>query len=127
MPFNATPNSYVNVPDFATLNELADYLQLLDKNEALDSKYFDWKKDYEVIPQTADGWGDLCEKLNDLEQEKKSYENLTKWLYDDVYHVCRGRPIPKLRVILILRQAIIHLRSKLNCLINWSNIYFMSY
>jgi hypothetical protein len=38
-----------------------------------------------------------------------------------------GVVLPKLHVILILRQAIIHLRSKLNCLINWRNIYLMSY
>lgn len=30
----APPNSYVNVADFATIKELADYLLLLDKNEA---------------------------------------------------------------------------------------------
>jgi alpha-1,3-fucosyltransferase len=80
----APPNSYVNVADFATPKELAEYLLLLDNNEALYSKFFEWKRDYEVIPQTADGWCDLCEKLNDPAQERKSYGNLTKWWHEDV-------------------------------------------
>jgi hypothetical protein len=80
----APPNSYVNIADFKSPKQLAEYLLLLANNDALYSKYFDWKKDYEVIPQPTDGWCDLCEKLNDPMQERKSYENLAKWWYDDV-------------------------------------------
>jgi alpha-1,3-fucosyltransferase len=80
----APPHSYVNIADFKSPKELAEYLWLLDKNDALYSKYFDWKKNYEVVRKPLDGWCDLCEKLNDPHEPSKSYDNLAKWWYDDV-------------------------------------------
>ena len=79
----APPNSYVNIADFKSPKELADYLLLLSKNDALYSKYFDWKKDYEVINRPLNGWCDLCEKLNDPTLARKSYASVAKWWYDD--------------------------------------------
>lgn len=77
-------NSYINIADFKSLKELAEYLLLLDKNEALYNKHFDWKKDYEVIRKPRGGWCDLCEKLNDPTQERKSYRDLFKWWNEEV-------------------------------------------
>ncbi|XP_057368457.1 alpha-(1,3)-fucosyltransferase C-like [Daphnia carinata] len=79
----APPNSYVNIADFQSPKELAEYLMLLAKNDALYNKYFDWKKDYEVIRKPLNGWCDLCEKLNDPTVESKSYESVAKWWYDE--------------------------------------------
>jgi alpha-1,3-fucosyltransferase len=78
----APPNSYVNIADFKSPKDLADYLLLLSKNDALYSKYFDWKKDYEVINRPLNGWCDLCAKLNDPSSPKKSYSNVGTWWYD---------------------------------------------
>ena len=75
----APPNSYINVADF---NSPKDFLLLLSKNDALYSKYFDWKKDYEVINRPLNGWCDLCAKLNDPSSPKKSYSNVGTWWYD---------------------------------------------
>jgi hypothetical protein len=80
----APPHSYINIADFRSPKELADYLLLLDKNDALYRKYFDWKKNFEVINRPLNGWCDLCEKLNDPTQKRKSYENVAKWWYDDI-------------------------------------------
>ncbi|KZS14701.1 putative Alpha1,3-fucosyltransferase C [Daphnia magna] len=77
----APPDSYVNIADFRSPKELSEYLLLLAKNDALYSKYFNWKKDYEVINQPLDGWCDLCEKLNDPTLPAKSYSNMSSWWY----------------------------------------------
>ena len=80
----APPHSYIHVADFASPKDLAEYLLLLDKNEALYLKYFEWKKDYEVVARPLNGWCDLCEKLNRPEEPAKNYESMTKWWHDDV-------------------------------------------
>nr|CAH0112994.1 unnamed protein product [Daphnia galeata] len=78
------PDSYINAADFVSPKALAEYLYVLDTNPALYSKYFDWKKDWEVIRNPTNGWCDLCEKLNDPEQPPKSYEDIGNWYYDKV-------------------------------------------
>ena len=80
----APPHSYIHVADFKSPKELAEYLKLLDKNDALYLKYFEWKKDYDAVRGPLDGWCDLCEKLNDPQDPPKSYESMAKWWYDDV-------------------------------------------
>lgn len=38
------PHSYINVDNFKTVRELAEYLQYLDKNHTAYAEYFAWKK-----------------------------------------------------------------------------------
>nr|CDS30043.1 alpha(13)fucosyltransferase [Hymenolepis microstoma] len=38
------PHSYINVDDFASIQELAEYLQFLDKNDTAYAQYFAWTK-----------------------------------------------------------------------------------
>ena len=47
-PKVAIPRSYINVEDFATVKELGDYLNYLDKNDTAYNEYFDWKKEYKL-------------------------------------------------------------------------------
>jgi len=79
----APPNSYIHVAEFASPKDLADYLLLLDRNDALYAKYFEWRKDWEVERKPMIGWCDLCEKLNDPSIPAKSYTNLSKWWFQD--------------------------------------------
>ncbi len=79
----APPHSYIHVADFASLKDLSDYLFLLDRNDALYAKYFEWRKDWEVIREPKIGWCDLCEKLNDPSTTSKAYANLSKWWFQD--------------------------------------------
>ena len=44
----AIPGSYINVFDFSSLKELADYLLYLDQNDDEYNKYFEWKNRYKV-------------------------------------------------------------------------------
>jgi len=50
------------------------------------NKYFDWKKEWEVVKRPLNGWCDLCAKLNDPESSKKIkiYESISKWWFDDI-------------------------------------------
>jgi len=75
----APPHSYINIADFKSPKELADYLKLLDKNDALYLKYFEWKKFYQVVRRPMNGWCDLCAKLNEDVQVPKSYANVDEW------------------------------------------------
>lgn len=77
----APVHSYIHVGDFKSPKALADYLRLLDENEVLYLRYFDWKKDYQVVAHLTNGWCDLCKKLNDPQQPTKVYKNLTAWWF----------------------------------------------
>ena len=77
----APPFSYIDAADFKSPKALADYLKLLDENDGLYQKYFDWKKDYEVVSSPVSGWCELCEKLNDPEQKPKVYKDMTDWWF----------------------------------------------
>lgn len=81
----APPNSYIDVADFDSPQDLANYLLLLNQNDALYQKYFAWKKEYQVIRRPLNGFCDLCRKLNDPTTESnKSYESLRQWWYEQV-------------------------------------------
>nr|CAH0111096.1 unnamed protein product [Daphnia galeata] len=77
----APPHSFINIADFKSPKDLADYLKLLDTNDALYMEYFQWKKHYAVVRSPKKGWCDLCAKLNDpnLEKKIKSYEDVAEW------------------------------------------------
>ncbi|BHF75018.1 hypothetical protein SprV_0501811100 [Sparganum proliferum] len=45
----APPNSYIHVDDFENVEELARYLQYLDKNDTAYATYFAWKEHGEIL------------------------------------------------------------------------------
>ncbi len=45
----APPNSYINVDDFKSIEELADYLKYLDKNDTAYAAYFAWKEHGKIV------------------------------------------------------------------------------
>ena len=75
----APPHSYINIADFPSPKALADYLLLLDTNDALYMAYLRWRKHYHVIRRPMKGWCDLCRKLNDPVIEYKSYGDVADW------------------------------------------------
>ncbi|XP_032782993.2 alpha-(1,3)-fucosyltransferase C-like [Daphnia magna] len=77
-------NSYINVADFKSAKDLAEYLMLLHNNDALYRKHFDWKQDYELIRKPSNGWCNLCQKLNDPARVRKSYQDLFQWWNEQV-------------------------------------------
>jgi hypothetical protein len=65
----APPLSYIDVSDFKSPIDLANYLKLLDQNDGLYLKYFDWKKNYEVV--------------TDPSQRTKVYRDISDWWFQN--------------------------------------------
>ena len=71
----APPHSYINVADFASPEDLAEYLYYLNNNETAFNKYFEWKKYYTTIRNYRDySFCLLCEKLNNVNEPKSIFD-----------------------------------------------------
>ncbi len=81
----APPHSFINIADFKSPKDLAEYLTLLDKNDALYMEYLQWRKHYTVVKTPMKGWCDLCAKLNDPSQQTKTktYADVASWWIRD--------------------------------------------
>ena len=75
----APAGSFINALDFESPRDLADYLLLLDKNEALYASYFEWKRHYNVVIPSMRGWCDLCRMTHDENQPTKIYPDIKEW------------------------------------------------
>lgn len=74
----APPHSFINAARFSSVRQLADYLQLLDRNDTLYNEYFEWRNNYVVRENT--GMCHLCAALHHhRHQEPKVYRNFTDW------------------------------------------------
>ena len=76
-PSVAPPGSYINVRDFASIKELAEFLKRVGSDPQLYSQYFQWYSHYEV----ADMSRATCELCARLYQSKttKVYEDVLQW------------------------------------------------
>ena len=45
----APPHSYINAEDFSSVEQLAEYLQLVAKNDSLFASYFWWRDYYKPL------------------------------------------------------------------------------
>jgi len=104
----APPQSYINAAQFPSVRHLADYLNLLDKNDTLYNEYFWWKKHYVVRDVSVEtalraanaeenarkiknsveeklAMCQLCQLLhlqqhhNIIRHQQKIYRNMTDW------------------------------------------------
>ena len=78
----APKESFINVDDFSSPNELADYIIWLDNHDEEYLKYFEWRELYQIDPAYPRPWCQLCEKLHQ-DRPNKSYENLKTWWKKD--------------------------------------------
>ena len=79
----AIPGSYINVMDFKTVKQLAEYLQYLDKNNTAYNEYFKWRLKYKVFPSNIDlSMCQICKwYVAKSPLEPKVYDDLeTHWL-----------------------------------------------
>ena len=74
----APPHSFIDLRQFESAKQLADYLLLLDRSDHLYACYFEWKRNYKITYPTMDGWCDLCRLAH------KSHILPTK-IYDDIH------------------------------------------
>ena len=72
----AIPGSYIDVDDFGSIKELADYLLYLDKNDDEYNKYFTYKRTF--TGGTENLFCRICKKLNSEEANQYSQVILSK-------------------------------------------------
>ena len=86
----AIPGSYINVNDFGSIKELAEYLLYLDKNDDAYNKYFAYKTKY--VNGVGDLYCSICEKLNSKEAKEYSEVKLSEeFNYENNCGMNRGK------------------------------------
>ena len=75
----APPHSYIDILDFPSVDSLARYLRVLDRNSSAYNEYFDWRTRYKVTPGMRTGWCQLCKMLHDDSLPRKVYKDLGKF------------------------------------------------
>ena len=70
----AVPGSFINVMDFKTVKDLADYLLMLDKNDTAYNEYFLWKKRY-YVDEPPSWTCKMCAMLNNDSLPMKTYDH----------------------------------------------------
>ena len=74
------PKSVINVKDFASPKDLADYLRYLDSHDDAFLEYLQWKRRYSIKNVgLRSGLCDLCGLLNDATFHHKVYNDLTSF------------------------------------------------
>ncbi|KAK0096985.1 hypothetical protein PV326_003671 [Microctonus aethiopoides] len=77
------PHSYINVDDFESAAELADYMIDLISKPYDYASYFWWKEYYQIEDSNEYTLCDLCEKLHDSTMPKKSLKNFRNYYQKD--------------------------------------------
>lgn len=75
------PKSYINVNDFATVEDLANYLKFLSENPKEYVKYFWWKKHYKVSVCYHYDFPEACNKIVawSKSSDTNTYEDIKGW------------------------------------------------
>ncbi|GFR99380.1 glycoprotein 3-alpha-L-fucosyltransferase A, partial [Elysia marginata] len=74
----APPHSFIHVDDFESPKGLAEYLDVLDKNDALYNEYFRWKGTGDLINTFF--WCRVCALAHDTTSRGPSwYNNINEW------------------------------------------------
>ena len=87
-------HSYINVFDFKSIQELADYILYLDRNFYEYFKYFEWRNKWSVnthLITRPKAECDLCDLL--YTNYSKTYHNLADWFAGP--HVCDTKFLQK--------------------------------
>ena len=75
----APPHSYIDVNDFKSIKDLADYLIRLSKNRKEYNAYFKWKNTHNMYGLNT--FCELCQKLHDPTIPTKTVANSYDWWY----------------------------------------------
>ncbi len=77
--FYLPEGSYINVRDYNSPKELANYLKKLMTDDKLYLSYFRWKAKYKVHRSPLGGWCQLCQLLSAMKADIKTYPNISSW------------------------------------------------
>lgn len=75
-------DAFIHVDDFTSPKDLADYLLLLDKNEEMYLRYFEWRRHFKarMVKLWAENTCMACDYLSKHKQYR-SFNNLDKWYW----------------------------------------------
>ncbi|XP_011666344.2 uncharacterized protein LOC588755 [Strongylocentrotus purpuratus] len=86
------PNSFIHVSDFASQQELVDYLKMIDKNDNLYNEFFAWRREGRVEQVYPDLYPEsFCRVLPKL--SKYSSPPVKKIGDSKYFQSCRGGPV----------------------------------
>ena len=71
---------------FLKVQQLAEYLYFLDKNDTAYMTYFNWRKippGLSSLPRIIHPWCTLCSMLNNDSLPKYSYSNIDSWWFEE--------------------------------------------
>ena len=78
----APPHSYIDVRDFKSPKDLAEYLLYLDKNHTAYMSYFHWRKDYEVKLQGKGSTNVFCHLCHYIHtQNRTRMKSFNEWFF----------------------------------------------
>jgi len=90
----APPKSYIDVLDFESPKQLAEFLLALNDDDEEYMSYFWWKDHYKVHnsekERSAQAMCKLCEKLNEADVDRKSYPTLGAWWWGEGHCTKKG-------------------------------------
>ncbi|XP_055617512.1 alpha-(1,3)-fucosyltransferase C-like [Toxorhynchites rutilus septentrionalis] len=77
------PKSYIDAQQFATVQDLVEYLVFLAENPEHYIKYFWWKDHYRIADTQP--FCELCQKLHDIGTKEKMqyYKDIKAWWFDE--------------------------------------------
>jgi alpha-1,3-fucosyltransferase len=70
--------SYINVRDYESAEQLANYLKYLDQNETAYAEYFEWQRYFRANVDFSTAFCHLCQSLHE-DSTPKVYEDMGKW------------------------------------------------
>lgn len=70
--------SYIDVNDFKSIKQLADYLLYLDKNATAYNEYFQWRQEF-MVDDKIDSLCQVCKAAHEDKMSKKVYKNMDKF------------------------------------------------
>ncbi|XP_060588494.1 alpha-(1,3)-fucosyltransferase fut-6-like isoform X2 [Ruditapes philippinarum] len=81
-PSVVVPNSYINIFDFDTIQQLAQYLKLVSSNETLYNSYLEHKQFYTDRRDMCDACS-VCHALHDKDRPAQVYTDIEGWVRED--------------------------------------------
>lgn len=81
-PSSVIPKSFINIFDFDSIEQFAEYLKQVSKNETLYNSYFEYKKIYTNRRTTCHAC-DTCHALHEKNRLAQVYTDIDAWVQDD--------------------------------------------
>ncbi|GAV02281.1 hypothetical protein RvY_12870 [Ramazzottius varieornatus] len=78
-------NSFINLEDYSSTEELAEYLKYLDKNDTAYNALMQWRYNSTLISSSGrfsparGSWCQLCERLHDPGYRSTPYKDASQW------------------------------------------------